>query len=520
MDKKHYLIFLSFWNDHETYPKAEDVAKAIGITTEAVKSKAKRYRQIQRMYPEQGLPPILDRSKLKDGEIMFQGEEVDFSIETERLKGKKKFFITSAQYGAEINNDVFESIKTYCKANDAELVIMPVKYGSLHEGVKDPLKPYLLTRKHFFNKSVQTNSLNLRPTLVNPLTSLERTGKSVTQIFAHPKHASVSVARGHSEHPKVVMTTGSVTFPNYKPDKTGLIAVRDHCFGGVILDIIDEKRFTFRHVKADEFGRLFDITGVYTPDAVEKATPEALVMGDWHCGETCDNVRDVTFGVGGIVDCLRPKNIFVHDLFDGRSISHHDEKNLILMAKKSKKGLLNLERELQMCSDNLFFMKKNSFGARIYVVASNHDEHLDRYLSEGRYIKDFRNFEFAHKLVSSCFEKGLPAMIDHLSQDHPDVNFLQRDEVTKMAGVRLDMHGDLGQNGSRGSVNQFDKVCDVSVTAHTHSPCIKGTSYQIGTSTRLKLLYTRGLTSWMNTHGIVWGNGTVQLINIIDGRWN
>ncbi|MGL6342582.1 MAG: Hint domain-containing protein [Waterburya sp.] len=61
------------------------------------------------------------------------------------------------------------------------------------------------------------------------------------------------------------------------------------------------------------------------------------------------------------------------------------------------------------------------------------------------------------------------------------------------------------------------KTGQVSLTGN--SPGIEKGCYTVGTSTTLKLNYTKGLSSWMNTHCLVYEGGKRQLINIIEGKY-
>jgi hypothetical protein len=81
------------------------------------------------------------------------------------------------------------------------------------------------------------------------------------------------------------------------------------------------------------------------------------------------------------------------------------------------------------------------------------------------------------------------------------------------------MHGDKGASGQRGSIAGFSNLVDKVVVGHSHTPGIIGGAYQVGTSSRLKLDYTSGPSSWMNTHCLVYTSGKRQLINVINGKW-
>ncbi|MFM1781349.1 MAG: hypothetical protein RLZZ181_114, partial [Pseudomonadota bacterium] len=59
-----------------------------------------------------------------------------------------------------------------------------------------------------------------------------------------------------------------------------------------------------------------------------------------------------------------------------------------------------------------------------------------------------------------------------------------------------------------------------SVTGHSHTPQILRDVYVVGTSTDTKPDYGKGgPNSWMNTHCIVYPNGTRQLVNMIEGKF-
>jgi len=280
--------------------------------------------------------------------------------------------------------------------------------------------------------------------------------------------------------------------------------------------------FHYRHITADAENSFCDIVDgkpyMFQNGTVEHTGVDALVCGDWHVGSTCPIVRSKTYDE--IVPMLKPKRIFKHDFFDGRSVSHHDEKDKILMAQKAQQGQLCLKSELELCSDELKYIKENANGAEIYMVASNHNDHLCKYIREERYTEHHHNKQVCIRLADKMISEHLPAFqLAMTDKGHIDVNFMLRDEEFVLHGWKLDLHGDVGCNGAKGSANSFDKVGLRAIIGHGHSPCIKRGVLMVGTSTYLKLGYTKGLTGWLNTHAIVYPNGQAQLINIIGGKW-
>ena len=100
------------------------------------------------------------------------------------------------------------------------------------------------------------------------------------------------------------------------------------------------------------------------------------------------------------------------------------------------------------------------------------------------------------------------------------VDFECLGESRTLGGVEIGMHGDRGPNGSRGSARNLRRIGVKSIIGHSHSPAIEEGCYQVGTSTRLRLEYNGGPSSWLNTHCILHADGKRQLINIVGGgKW-
>lgn len=96
---------------------------------------------------------------------------------------------------------------------------------------------------------------------------------------------------------------------------------------------------------------------------------------------------------------------------------------------------------------------------------------------------------------------------------------LQGDQSFVIEGIAVDMHGDKGPNGARGSIKNLRRIGVRSVIGHSHSPGISEGAYQTGTSTFLRLEYNGGPSSWLNTHCAIYPNGKRTLISILNGKW-
>lgn len=94
-------------------------------------------------------------------------------------------------------------------------------------------------------------------------------------------------------------------------------------------------------------------------------------------------------------------------------------------------------------------------------------------------------------------------------------HFMKEDQNYRVRGIELAYHGHRGANGSRGTSSQFDRLNLKMITAHEHSPKLYQNGMVVGTSTKLRLDYTKGASSWLNAHGILYPNGKYALITMI-----
>ena len=80
-------------------------------------------------------------------------------------------------------------------------------------------------------------------------------------------------------------------------------------------------------------------------------------------------------------------------------------------------------------------------------------------------------------------------------------------------------NNDHGSNGSRGSLLQFRKLNTKIIVGHYHSPGRKDGAIAVGTSTKLRVGYNQGPSSWLQSHVIIHKDGKAQHINFINGEY-
>ena len=331
------------------------------------------------------------------------------------------------------------------------------------------------------------------------------------------------IANSNEKLPKVLMTTGAVTHPRYKDDRIGRIANKDHIYGAIVVEIEDDDFYHYRQIQATQKGEFVDLGVRYhEKGVVTTAKLEAIVFGDWHVGDTDERVRAANYEM---IQTLRPKRVLLHDFFNGHSVNHHVQNNIVELSREYDLGRLSLEVELQQCAEELKSLSRAvGKNTEIVIVSSNHNEFLDRYLNEGRFVKDAINLEIACKILprykqeGNAFRAGLELVAGSLPQN---LIFLDRDEDYKVQGWQLGNHGDKGANGARSfSMDSKEFAYGKSITGHSHVPEIKRNTYVVGTSTKQRLNYNVGPSGWMQTHALLWNTGKVQLVNVINGKWN
>ena len=366
------------------------------------------------------------------------------------------------------------------------------------------------------NANLRIYDTKILASQINPMTGLNRKlSRDYSYILPSPKIRYESIANT-TKYPRALMSTGSLTKPNYK-DLTahGRKAEEQHQYGFVFVEIVNNQIFKAHQIEATKQGDFQHLTKKYHTGKVVKCQPEALILGDWHTGDTDVWVRSETIKM---IKELNPKRVVFHDLFNGHSINHHEKDLLLSQLRNIRDKRISLKDEVITVYNEVCFFAKQFPNTQFLVVRSNHDDFLEKYIQHKMFMYDTPNFLFTCQIISSILnEKKIPlqealALIGSIPQNFL---FLQQDECYRKFGVELAMHGHLGANGSKGSPNQFNALNLKTITGHTHSPKLMENAMVVGTSTKLKLNYTKGPSAWLNAHGILYSNGMYGLLTLI-----
>lgn len=449
------------------------------------------------------------------------------------------YIFTSAQNATPVHGPFLKNLERYAKHIGGVLIVIPFRYrnptsqwtknNDSHEWWAKEVVPHLYDGRFDLNKSLTVLAdIKVQPTAEAPLTGLESVTGIRSSILGHPKVSLKSVPTLGHMLPKILATTGAVTVENYSDTKAGKKGEFHHTLGAIVVNL-DKDRFHMRHILACDDGSFIDLDKEVTTRRIKKAPrAEALIQGDTHVDFVDPDVVKATFtSPDSLVKTLNPKHLVWHDLMDFYSRNHHSRGDPIANFVKHKTGMGDVEAEVKRACQ--FVKDHTPKDCTSVLVPSNHPEAMARWIKETDWRTDPENAEFYLKTAlavvqsSRMTDSGADAVdpFSFWAQSilGDDVVILDRDESFSVGDHELGNHGDKGANGARGHIRAFARIGPKTFIGHSHSPGWFEGCKQVGTSSRLRLEYNSGLSSWLHTHGVIYANGKPALINIIKGKY-
>ena len=457
---------------------------------------------------------------------------------SEKLLSRKNktFVITSAQNATPIHSRFLESLNVYCQENDAELLTIPYRYknptslwNSNNEGEDwwdHRLTPYFIDERSYLHSNcILLSDVKLQPTKQNPLTGLHGFSRNESLVVGHPKIAMETVATHPGDMAKILISTGSITLPNYTDSALGKRGNHHHSHGALVVEA-DGEIFHMRHIQPSEDGSFIDLDREYTEYGSFAAPPaKALVVGDLHHWFLDEDVDKAIFGKNGLIDTTEPEKVFLHDVIDGFSICPYHQGDPFIKQGKHWYNKGSIHKEL---SDFAEWFKERQDNREYVIVASNHHDWLQKWIKEADWRNDPENAEFYLETAlyltrnthfgpggvntPDAFKYWIERLIENITVLEPDDSYMVGD-------TECGYHGHLGPNGSRGSLASMEKIGPKVVHGHVHSPGVRNGATAVGVSTRLNLNYTSGPSSWLQSHAVIDSKGKTKLINTIAGRF-
>lgn len=452
----------------------------------------------------------------------------------------RRYLLTSAQNNTLVHEACWLNGLALASHYGAELIVgtytynksaygrKSVKRGSSVEAGDDVwYDPQLI--EHICDERVQLaphltwcGELNILPTSMHPLSQMEAYNGRDSNIVPHAKYAMQGVAGLAGEGTKHNYTTGTVTQRNYIQKRIGILSEQYHGYGFLLVEVCGDGAWFVRQVQATEEGVLRDLDLKVEDGVVTRGNPiEAITWGDVHVRVLDPEVNELAWGRGGMLDTLRPRFQIVHDIIDQRSRNHHEIKDPIASYRKWASQQESVADEVAEVVEWLTLYAVRPWCETI-VAPSNHHEALERWIKEADWKKDPVNAEF---YLEACLallrgESDVFEWACRRVDGMPDgVRFLKTDEAFVAASVELGQHGHLGINGARGNGKSFSRLGRPATTAHEHTAMIHLWNWVAGTSTRLRIGYNRGPSSWSHSHVIQYPEGTRAMVTMWKGRW-
>jgi hypothetical protein len=464
----------------------------------------------------------------------------------------QRYLLTSAQNNTKVNAAFWDGLEAFAGHLNAQICVSRYAYNTSAWGQPANEKPGAAKRSagpedlwydpvlepYFSDERVAIapglawcGEVNTRPTAVDPLSGFEAYTGRASGIFPHAKIAMRSVASHKSEPTKFNYTTGTVTQRNYIQRKEGLKAEFHHAYGALLVEVDSSGNWFCRQLNADKNGTFYDLdVRVQKGTVTTGHRVEAITWGDTHVAQADPVVRRIAFGLDGMLDTLRPRFQFFHDVLDMQSRGHHNMRDPHKRFQLHVQGRESVSTEVLDCV--AFYREAWRPWCRSKSVNSNHHVHMLRWLKEADWRDDPVNAEFfidAQAAVLKAIrrdDKGFDLLawaVERLG-GVKGLDFLGEDEsfITcpkHGGGIENGMHGDLGPNGRRGTAKAFTTMGRKANIGHSHSAGIWDGVYVAGTSSTFDMGYNRGPSSWSHSHIVTYPNGKRAIVTMWNGKW-
>lgn len=454
--------------------------------------------------------------------IEIDSEQYEKAKKRKADKTKSRFIITSAQNATPVNKKFLINIEAYAKYIDAEILVIPFRYQNPTSVFTDKqesndwwdnsIEKYLTLNRHDLNNSISILSdIKIQPTASNPLLGLEGMTGDHSCVIGHPRLELKTLPVMEGCKPKIMFTTGAITQSNYTDSKQGKKGEFHHSLAFAIVEIKNDDVYFFRQVSANSSGDFIDLFYYVSNGEINDETNvEAIALGDIHTRVCNPEIIDKT--INHLFKHLHPKKVFLHDIIDSQSISHHNLKDPFKLHELEQKNANDLSLEINEMLDWL----KQFEAYNTYIVKSNHDEHIDRFLCETdwRKMTNIKNaIPYMNLALAKLNGEAPNGVIQYIiNKKYPKIKCLGYNDNVTVKGYLMSIHGHIGASGSRGSLAQYSRLSTKTVTGHSHAIGRIGGSVSVGTSTYLRLDYNKGASNWINAHGIVNRLGKFQHI--------
>lgn len=441
--------------------------------------------------------------------------------------------VTYAQNATPVHEGFWAALRSCVRSRRASLWVVGGRYHNptsvwaqgdrAADWWADEVTPYLIDRRDFGPHLKVYGDISIQPTAERPLSGMEVFTGEASGVFGSPR-VQLSTIASARRLPKILVTTGACTIPNYVASKAGKKAEAHHTLGALVIERATDGRFYLRQITAESDGSFDDLGWRYLPKGrrVRAERPAALICGDLHSDQVDERVLGATFdGKDSIVKMLRPRQIVYHDVLDFRIRNHHSISDF---RKKIERLDETRTVEEEVRDASILIEHSTPEDSQGVVVASNHAEAFDRWLATADIRQDPANagffFAISTHVVADRWRTPAFEVAHKLAYPESSIRFLRRDEEYVIAGVQCGFHGDKGTNGARGTVGGYAKLGAPVTIGHHHTPTILDGCYVVGVTGKLDQGYNSLPSSWLHAHCLVYASGARTLLIVLpDGTW-
>ncbi len=493
-----------------------------------------------------------------DDKPLFAGRVAPFEQTSFPLPSKGKinlYFVTSAQNNTKVNPKAWASFLTYSKHKTSRvetslLMVATFTYNKASFGNKavkrgqgpskmdlapiwyDPIiEDYICDDQiELAPGLVFCGEMNILPTAVRPLQGLEVYTGRHSSIFPHVKMHMASVASGKNEATKFTYTTGTVTKRNYIAKKEGLKADFHHVYGGLIIEVNHQGDWFVRQLIATNKGVICDMDLKIDGDKITKGhRVKSITWGDIHECTLDQEVAELAWGKGGMMEVLKPEYQMMHDILDFRARNGHTIKRNLIHDRFQAyiEGHDSVQKEVRGVA--LFLQTTSRPWCQTVIVYSNHDGFFKEWLRIGDYKNDPVNAVYFLETQLAVYKairdnpKGqfniLAWVVNREIDDADRFRFLDEDESFILLDIEHGMHGHLGANGSKGSAFNMARMGRKVNRAHEHVASIFEGVCTTGLSGRNDQGYNVGPSSWSPSHIVTYETGKRAIYTMWNKGW-
>jgi len=454
-----------------------------------------------------------------------------------------RWLVTSAQDDTDIHPRFWTNLQAYAAYLSAEILVGGFTYQQRRHSDRDTLtntyraeiRPFLRFEPMELGPVVFCADMNTLPTAARPLSGLLAYSRGRDALFPHAKLAYQTAPAPMGEHVPSLMTTGAVTVPNYIEKKAGKKAEFHHILGATLVEVDSEGSAWCRQISAMSDGTFQDLDIQVKNGSITLGHRiEAVTLGDLHVPSVEPEVAHNLWGrqAGSLIDALKPRYAFVHDLAAIEWHSRYVEKDPFHRAMMNASNQSHMESQMDLCAQTVREIERDF--CQPIVIYSNHDDRLLQWAKANPERNDTKNIAYWHRCNlafyealdedDDMFDMFLWALKTSDPQNLEGVGFVPRGGTFRICqehgGIENGLHGDQGPNGARGSAASFSRMASRLTIGHTHSPEIHDGVYIAGITGNLDQGYNQGPSSWKRAHVLTYPNGKRTLITQDTyGRW-